>query len=116
MIAAPVGDDVWLEHVARRLAGQQLKALNQKTPELGVDEDGRPKPGSDSRPASPQRRRCDPCVLWFVERLVSFTPVILPGYDDHKPGKTRKLDPESAGPVRRRFALRIRVVGVFTLR
>jgi len=91
MIAAPVGDDVWLKHVARRLAGQQLNALNQKTPELGVDEDGRPKPGPILVPLPRKgdgvtRAYSGSSSVWY-----SFTPVILPGYDDHKPEKTRKL-------------------------
>jgi CRISPR-associated protein Csb2 len=81
MIAAPVGDDVWLDHVARRLAGQTLK------PVQGDEFAGREPPllvpvyrdniaPFYSRPAS----------VWDT-----FTPVILPGHDDHKPGKTRAL-------------------------
>lgn len=81
MIVAPVGDDAWLDHVARRLAGQALK------PVRGDEFAGREPPllvpvrrdniaGFYTRPAS----------VWHT-----FTPVILPGHDDHKPDKTRKL-------------------------
>jgi CRISPR-associated protein Csb2 len=91
MIAAPVGDDVWLEHVARRLAGQQLKAMNQKTPEFGVEDDGRPNPGPILVPLPLKgdgvtRAYTNSSSIWH-----SFTPIILPGHDDHKPEKTRRL-------------------------
>lgn len=81
MITAPVGDGAWLDHLARRLAGQTLKPLRGdefagREPPLLVpvryDNIGR----SYTREAS----------IWH-----SFTPVILPGHDDHKPTKTRSL-------------------------
>jgi CRISPR-associated protein Csb2 len=81
MIAAPVGDGVWLEHLARRLAGQQL------VPQRGVE-------FGEKRAPSLVRVRQDnvvgkytgPANVWS-----SVTPVILPGHDDHKPAKTRRL-------------------------
>jgi CRISPR-associated protein Csb2 len=91
MIVAPTGDDPWLEHLARRLGGQQLKALNERTPEFGVGENGQPNPGPLLVPLprtgdGVTNRYTRPASVW-----ASFTPVILPGHDDHKPEKTRKL-------------------------
>lgn len=91
MIVAPVGDDALLDHVARRLAGQQLIARNEKAPEFGVDENGQPKPGPLLVPLPRSgdgvtRKYTGEATVWY-----SFTPVILPGHDDHKPAKTRKL-------------------------
>jgi CRISPR-associated protein Csb2 len=86
MIAAPVGDDAWLDHVVRRLSGQALKpepdlpdALTGREPPILV-----PVP----RQARDGVIRCytEPAYVWH-----SFTPVILPGHDDHKPDKTRAL-------------------------
>lgn len=81
MIVAPLGDDAWLDHVARRLAGQMLS------------------PSRDNEFAGSQRpllvpfrydkvthRYLSPATTW-----ASVTPVILPGHDDHKPAKTRRL-------------------------
>lgn len=91
MIAAPMGDDAWLDHVARRLAGRPLKPL--RGDEFGCDSDG------DGNPHEPPllvplrssgdgvtRRYTDASNTWH-----SFTPVILPGHDDYNPSKTRKL-------------------------
>ncbi len=86
MIAAPIGDDAWLDHLVRRLAGQALKA-----------EPGKPDPFARYDPpmlvplprqAHDRVVRCytEPANVWH-----SFTPVILPGHDDHKPDKTRAL-------------------------
>lgn len=88
MIAAPLGGDDarWLDHLARRLAGQLLKP-----------EPGKPDPFAGREPPLlvPMPRqtrdgvvRCytGPATVWH-----SITPVILPGHDDHKPAKTRKL-------------------------
>jgi len=81
MIAAPVGDDDWLDHVARRLAGQVLRPVN-----------GNEFPGRQQPILVPVRRDniarfyTEPTNIWH-----SFTPVILPGHDDHKPDKTRAL-------------------------
>ena len=81
MIAAPLGDDDLLDYVARRLAGQVLKPLQGDEfrggdPPLLVPIKG----------DSVSRRYTGPANIWH-----SFTPVILPGHDDHKPDKTRKL-------------------------
>lgn len=91
MIVAPLGDEDLLDYVARRLAGQQLKALNERTPEFGVDEHGQPRPGPLLVPLTRvgdgvTRRYTGSSSIWH-----SFTPVILPGHDDHKSGKTRAL-------------------------
>lgn len=91
MIVAPVGDDAWLDHIARRLGGQQLQALNEKSPEFGFDENGQPNEGPLLVPLprggdGVTRRYTAGASVWH-----SFTPVILPGHDDHKPEKTRKL-------------------------
>lgn len=86
MIAAPMGDDAWLDHVVRRLAGQALKA-----------EPGLPDPFAGRKPPilvpMPRQTRDNvvrcytrPANVWH-----SFTPVILPGHDDHKTEKTRAL-------------------------
>lgn len=83
MIAAPVGDDAWLEHVAHRLAGQRL----QSDPERGADfgDAGLPMLARVSRD-NISRHYMGPAKRW-----ASVTPVILPGHDDRKPYKTRKL-------------------------
>lgn len=83
MIAAPVGDDALLNHLARRLAGQQLQPVH------GNEFEGREPPLLVPLPRSGDgvtRRYTKPANVWY-----SFTPVILPGHDDHKPAKTRKL-------------------------
>jgi CRISPR-associated protein Csb2 len=81
MISAPPGDDAWLEHLAGRLAGQQLEPENGG--QLG-----------EQGPPTLVRVRYDKianCYLSPRNRWASVTPVILPGHDDHKPAKTRKL-------------------------
>jgi len=81
MITAPVGDDEWLEHLARRLAGQQL--LPEDDGEFG--EDG---------PPSLVRVHHDKMAARYTRpanRWASVTPVILPGHDDRKPAKWRRL-------------------------
>jgi CRISPR-associated protein Csb2 len=79
MIAAPMGDDRFLRDLALRLDGQQLKP----TAETKIDH-------------SPTlvRVRGDNVAPFYIQRAnawASVTPVILPGHDDHKPDKTRKL-------------------------
>ena len=81
MIAAPVGDDAWLEHLARRLAGRQLK------PENG-DEFGEEGPPTLMRV---YRDKVARQYTGAANQWGSVTPVILPGHHDHKPAKTRKL-------------------------
>lgn len=81
MIAAPVGDDAWLEHMAQRLHGQRLKP--EKGNEFG-----------EQGPPILVRVRHDKvasCYTAPANRWASVTPVILPGHDDHKPAKTHKL-------------------------
>jgi CRISPR-associated protein Csb2 len=82
MIAAPVGDDAWLDHLARRLAGQMLKPDPDKPDPFA----GREPPVLVQMPLRGDgvtRRYIEPSSVWY-----SFTPVILPGHDDHKPDKT----------------------------
>lgn len=81
MIVAPVGDDEWLDHVARHLAGQRLKPL--RGDEFG---DGDPPLLVPVRHDNIAPLYTQPANVWS-----SVTPVILPGHDDHKPDKTRKL-------------------------
>jgi CRISPR-associated protein Csb2 len=81
MIAAPFGDDESLDIVARRLAGQMLKPLRS-------DEFA----GSDPPLLMPIRR--DNIAGYYTRSAnswASVTPVILPGHDDHKTAKTRRL-------------------------
>lgn len=79
MIVAPIGDDAILEHVARQLDGMQLR------PENPADLPG---------PVFLQRVRHDNIAGFYTRASnawASFTPVILPGHDDHKSDKTHKL-------------------------
>lgn len=81
MITAPIGDDDLLEHLARRLAGQQLK------PEKGGEFD-------EKGPPTLVRIHPDNIVRYYTEpsnQWASVTPVILPGHDDRKPARTVKL-------------------------
>jgi CRISPR-associated protein Csb2 len=79
MISAPVGDGRFLNHLARRLSGQQLQ------------------PTSETQLVNPPmlaRSRNDNLAKFYTgpaNSWASVTPVILPGHDDHKPDKTRKL-------------------------
>jgi len=80
MIAAPVGDDRLLEHLALRLAGQQLKPT-KRTP-------------LDNLPTLIRIHQDKKVVPFYTEPAntwASVTPVILPGHNDHKPAKTIKL-------------------------
>lgn len=76
MIAAPLGDDRLLLHLAKLLAGQKLK------------------PTSETRinhPPTLVRIQQDPVINSYVHAAstwASITPVILPGHNDHKPDKT----------------------------
>lgn len=79
MIVAPLGDDRFLRHLTIHLDGQQLKP----TPETKLD-----------RPPTLVRVRDDKVARYYTEASdswASVTPVILPGHDDHKPDKARKL-------------------------
>jgi CRISPR-associated protein Csb2 len=81
MIAAPVGGDAWLEHLAQRLAGRRLR------PESG-DEFGRYGPPTLIRV---YRDKIARRYTAATNRWASVTPVVLTGHDDRKPAKTRKL-------------------------
>jgi len=87
MIAAPVGDDRLLEHLARRLAGQQLKP--ERGDEFGIAEDGQPHPGPTL--IRVYRDNVAACYTRASHTWTSVTPIILPGHNDHKPAKTVKL-------------------------
>lgn len=82
MIVSPVGDESWLDHLAQHLDGQAL------VPESGIQLP----PGTHLRLIPEGRRDGVRNAYTRESRLwASFTPVILPGHDDHKPNKTRKL-------------------------
>lgn len=85
MIAAPIGDDAVLEHLCQYLDGLRLE------PERESDLLG---------PVFLHRTRNDNVASLYTQsnrdyqgynHWASVTPVILPGYDDRKPEKTRKL-------------------------
>jgi len=82
MLVAPLGDEEWLEHLAHRLDGQLLEPLPGTTLALGTRLQLIP----DNRRDGVRDAYTRPSRTW-----ATFTPVILPGYDDHKPAKTRKL-------------------------
>ena len=82
MIVAPLGDEAWLNHLTERLDGQPLEPL----------------PGTKLPPGTylqrvPDKRKDGVRDAYTRESRswASFTPVILPGHDDRKPEKTRKL-------------------------
>lgn len=84
MIAAPQGDARLLKHLAKRLAGQQLKP--ERDDEFGKQDP--PTLVQIKQPAS------DTVVLRYTKpsnTWASVTPVILPGHNDHKAAKTIKL-------------------------
>lgn len=85
MIAAPVGDDALLDHVARKLAGQALKPLR------GDEFGDREPPMLVPVPSKLYQRGVPGCYTQPSHVWHSFTPVILPGHDDHKPAKTKSL-------------------------
>lgn len=79
MLAAPRGDERFLRHLAVRLDGQQLKP----TPETRI-----------ANPPLLIRVTRDQVTQRYTRssnQWASVTPVILPGHDDHKPAKTRRL-------------------------
>lgn len=82
MIVAPLGDAGWLDHLAQRLEGPPLEPLPGTTLPSGTHLQLIPENRKDGvRDAYMRESRA-----W-----ASFTPVILPGHDDRKPEKTRKL-------------------------
>lgn len=79
MIVAPHGTQRWLDHLVNLLAGQQLIPAQQtqlKQPPTLVHVRG----------DNVTRCYTTPSTHW-----ASVTPIILPGHDDHRPAKTRKL-------------------------
>jgi CRISPR-associated protein Csb2 len=82
MITAPVGDDGWLEHLARHLDGEPLKPLPGTTLPPGTHIERIPDNSKDG---------VRDMYLRSSNTWASVTPVILPGHDDHKPDKTRRL-------------------------
>jgi CRISPR-associated protein Csb2 len=82
MIVAPLGDDSWLDHLAQHLDGRALAPLPGTTLP----------PGTHLEQIPDERKDGVRDAFTRVSRLwASFTPVILPGHDDHRPEKTRKL-------------------------
>jgi CRISPR-associated protein Csb2 len=84
MLAASPGEEEWLEYVARRLAGQSLRP--ERDDEFGKH------PQNDPPMLVPVKR--DNIATYYTRPAHtwhSFTPVILPGHDDHSPVKTCKL-------------------------
>jgi CRISPR-associated protein Csb2 len=82
MIVVPPGDEAWLDHLSERLDGQLLKPLPGTTLPPGTHLQLIP----DKRPDGVRDAYTRESRSW-----ASFTPVILPGHDDRKPDKTRKL-------------------------
>lgn len=82
MIVAPFGDDALLEHLCQQLDGEELQPLaNTKLPPRIYLE----------RIRENTKDGVKDSYLREANVWASFTPVILPGHDDHKPEKTRKL-------------------------
>lgn len=82
MIVAPLGDEAWLDHLTSLLDGQLLVPLPGTTLPPGTHLQRIP----DARRDGVRDAYTSESRTW-----ASFTPVILPGHDDHKPGKTHKL-------------------------
>lgn len=82
MIVAPVGDDAWLEHIARHLDGALLQPLPHTTLPPGTRLE---------RINDRSRDGVRDAYLRASAKWASVTPVILPGHDDRKPEKTRSL-------------------------
>jgi CRISPR-associated protein Csb2 len=81
MIAAPHGDDVWLEYLSRRMSGLRL------VPEYGNE-------FGDKTPPFLVRIYKDSVMNHYTRSANiwhSVTPVILPGHDDRRSEKTRAL-------------------------
>ena len=84
MLAASPGDETWLDHVARRLAGRVLRP--ERGDEFSQRDRNNPPILVPVQHDSVARFYTRPAHTWH-----SVTPIILPGHDDHKPQKTRKL-------------------------
>ena len=87
MIAAPVGEEQLLKHLARHLDGKQLEA--KRGDEFGFDENGKPNP-PPTLLRSP-RDKVAACYTRPANTWATVTPVILPGHTDRKRRKTIKL-------------------------
>jgi CRISPR-associated protein Csb2 len=79
MIVAPLGDDCLLRHLSRFLDGEQLRPTTETKLDRAVTL------------VLARRDKVAPSYLEPANAWASVTPVILPGHDDHKPEKTRKL-------------------------
>ncbi len=82
MVVAPLGDDAWLEHLARQIDGAFLKPSPNTTLPPGTHLERI----DDRRKDGVRDGYLRESATW-----ASVTPVILPGHDDHKPEKTRSL-------------------------
>lgn len=82
MIVAPLGDDAWLKYLCQQLDGEELKPLPGTKVPPGIHLE-RVRSGAKDGVRDKYTQESN---SW-----ASFTPVILPGHDDHKPEKTRKL-------------------------
>lgn len=82
MIVAPIGDEAWLDHLAQQINGQLLEPLPNTTLPPGAHLQLIP----DNRKDGVRDAYLGGSNVW-----ASFTPVILPGHDDHRPAKTQKL-------------------------
>lgn len=82
MIIAPLDDEAWLEHLAGRLDGARLQPLPNTTLPAGT----RLERIDNRRKDGVRDAYLNDSIAW-----ASVTPVILPGHDDHKPEKTRRL-------------------------
>lgn len=82
MVVAPSGDGEWLEHLAELLDGQSLKPL--------LDADLKTNTRLH-RVSEHSRDGVRDAYTKASRNWASFTPVILPGHDDRKGDKTRKL-------------------------
>lgn len=82
MVVAPPGDEAWLDHLAQQLDGQPLAPLPGTKLPSGTRLE---------RIANERRDGVREAYTRESRSWASFTPVILPGHDDHKPAKTKKL-------------------------
>ena len=77
MIVAPCGEEAHLAHLAEQLDGRPLR-----------------REGGGAAPILERLGRRDGVVRAYVGTAAAWatvTPIILPGHDDHKPAKTKKL-------------------------
>ena len=82
MVIAPLGDDAWLEHLSQQIDGELLQPLSHTVLPPGTHLE---LVRAGTKDGVRARYTC------AANSWASFTPVILPGHDDHKPDKTRKL-------------------------